>query len=246
MEPGPILEAGVSVGAANALTDIAFNSYNASKYSIAAINKQGMSPAASAFVRYRFNEATAFKTSISAMKLRGNDSWASDDSIANRGKYYSNNVYELALLGEIYLPQNILNPTNAFRLNYVDLFIFGGLSGFYHSPSLGGPIIDEYDLVLQMDPDAYNNWQIAIPFGVGFKWSFAQSWTAGMDFMMRYTFLDHLDGFSRPVSYGNDLFFTTKFSIGFILDDRRRHANRVGSRYVARPFKPKVRRTHYL
>jgi hypothetical protein len=245
MEPGPILEAGLSVGAANSITDIAYNSYNSSKMSLSGINMKGMSPAAATFVRYRFNELVALKTSFSAMKIRGNDNWSSDDSIAGRGKFFNNRLFELALLGEVYLPQNLLNSTNGFRLNYFDMYLFGGISGFYHSPILGGPILDEFDLVLQLDPNPYNNWQMAIPFGAGFKWSVAQSWTIGMDLIIRYTFLDHLDGFTRPVSYGSDIFLTSKFSIGFILDDRRRHANRVGNRYVANPFRPKVKRSTY-
>jgi hypothetical protein len=237
--PGPVLEAGIAVGAANAITDISSNQNNI-KISLYSINMNGLSPAANAFVRYRFNEIIAMKASFGALKLRGNDSWSRNANVANRGKFYHNNLYELAMLGELYLPQKFLNPRGEFRLNILDFFLFGGVSGFHHSPHLGGPIVDEYDLVLQTDPNAYYKWQMAIPFGAGIKYTIANSFSLGVDFNLRYTFIDYLDGFTRPVTTGNDMFLTTKFNVGFILDHRRRQANHVANKYVRNPRKPRI------
>jgi hypothetical protein len=240
--PGPVLEAGIAVGAANAMTDISSNQSDI-KISVYSINMNGISPAANAFVRYRFNELFAMKASLGALKLRGNDSWSRSQNVSDRGKFYHNNLYELAMLGEIYLPRNILNPRGEFRLNTLDFFLFAGASGFYHSPHLGGPILDEYDLVLQTDPNAYYKWQMAIPFGAGIKYTIANSFSLGVDFNLRYTFIDYLDGFTRPVTTGNDMFLTSKFNVGFILDDRRRQANHVANKYVRNPRKPRIIRS---
>ncbi len=227
----PVLESGFSFGAANALTDIASNEYNR-RPGLSDVQFRGFSPAVSAFARYRFNNFTSVRANFGVMRIRGNDSWSSNENVANRGKFYSNNIFEMVVLGELYLPRHLLNTRSGFSKTTFDLFVFGGLSGFYHSPKSGGPVTDAYDLMIQTDPNAFDKWQLALPLGAGAKWTVAHSWTFGLDFNMRYTFINYLDGYNTHLSNDNDIFFTTQLSFGFLIDSNNRNANQIPIKYV--------------
>lgn len=231
MMDGIRLEAGFSVGAANAMTDIAASEAK-TQAAITDVYSRGMSPAVSAFARYRFNHTLALRASASAMMVRGNDKWSSDIQVVNRGKSFSNNILEMSLVGELYMPRRFHSPKQDFRLNVMDLYVFGGFSVFHHSPKLQGPVIDDYDYRIVNTPDIYDNWQLGVPMGAGIKWTFSRRWSLGLDFNFRYTFFDYLDGFRRPYSNRNDFFFTSNINVGFVIDSHQYESNRGLYRYL--------------
>ncbi len=213
-------EAGFSVGAANSMTDIAA-SKTQTQASITDVYFRGLSPALSVYSRYRFSKAFSLRGNINALLLRGNDRWSPNLEIVSRGKSFTNSIFETNLLTEFYLPKNELRPKLDFNSNLLDLFVFAGISAFYHSPKVDGPIIDDFDADLLERENAYNNIQMAIPLGVGLQWTMAQRWVLGLDVNFRYTFFDYLDGFRRPYSNRNDYFFTSNVSFGYIIGSRR-------------------------
>ncbi|MFW5758681.1 MAG: DUF6089 family protein, partial [Bacteroidota bacterium] len=155
--------------------------------------------------------------------------------VVTRGKSFTNTVFEGSMHGELYMPRNHNQPKKDIRQNYMDTYIFSGLSLFYHNPQLSGEIIDDYDQALMNQTNTFADLQVAIPIGAGVKWNINHQWHMGLEFNFRYTFFDYLDGFTRPYSPQNDHFFTTKLNVGFITKSKTRPHNRVVSRNVFGP-----------
>lgn len=231
LTPGPQVELGLYVGAANAMTDIGASSYQ-QQASMFDVYSRGMSPSVAVYTRYKPNERLGLRANLSASMIRGNDRWSPEIEVVNRGKSFTNNIYELAVVGEYYLPKGFKKPKQDFRFNWLDFYVFAGAAGFYHDPMVFGPIIDEYDRKLLESDDVVKNFQFAIPMGLGLKWNIASEWTIGLDFNFRYTFFDYLDGFRRPYSDRNDFYFTTGISIGYIFENNSRNTNRMITRKV--------------
>ncbi len=210
-------EAGFSLGMANSMTDVAPSEAN-TQAGMTDFYSRGLSPALSLYGRYRSHNIFALKGNISALMLRGNDRWSPDIEVVNRGRSFTNTIFEGALVGEFYLPKKQKRIKSDFSLNTMDLYLFTGLAGFYHSPQVKGAIIDDYDFNILNADNIYSNWQVAVPIGAGLQWTLGYRWILGMDVNFRYTFFDYLDGFRRPYSSRNDFFFSSNINLGFIID----------------------------
>lgn len=222
--PGPHWEAGVSLGVANAITDIA-SSRPGQQASLFDVDARGTMPALAVYGKYHTGRLVAFKSSFSAIWIKGNDIWSPEIEIADRGKSFSNTIYEASLLGEFYLPRSITNVKRDFRYFWLDLYFFSGVNVFYHDPKLTGPVIDDYDEVIINASNLYNNYQMAIPIGAGLSVNLYNRWIIGLDFNFRYTFFDYLDGFRRPYSNRNDYYFNGNFNVGYIISSKPRRSN---------------------
>ncbi len=217
-------EAGLLVAAANSMTDIAAKQAE-KQASITDVYARGFSPAISLTSRYRFNQMFAFCWTAGAIMLRANDKWSSDIDIINRGKSYSNTLFEGAWLAEYYLPEGEIRTKADFSLDSRDFLFFTGLAVFYHSPKVKGPIIDDFDRNLLAADYLYNNYQLAIPVGAGIKWTLDNRWILGLEANFRYTFFDYLDGFKRPFSNRNDFYFTAGVNLGLIVHSKANKTN---------------------
>ncbi|MFN2394368.1 MAG: DUF6089 family protein [Bacteroidales bacterium] len=222
--PGTHWEAGLSLGASNAMTDIA-SGRPGEQASLFDVDVRGTMPALAVYGRYHTGRLIALKSSFSAIWLKGNDIWSPEIEIAERGKAFSNTVYEASLLGEFYLPRSITNLKRDFRYFWLDLYLFSGVTAFYHDPELTGPVIDDYDEVIINADNLYNNYQLAIPMGAGLNINLYNQWTIGLDFNFRYTFFDYLDGFRRPYSNRSDFYFSGNFNVGYIISSKPRRSN---------------------
>lgn len=230
-------EGGLSIGVANSMTDIGPSEPN-TQPAITDFYSRAFSPALMAHARYRFNSAFSLKSNLGVSMLRGNDRWSENIDVVNRGKSFSNNVYEGSLLAEVYMPKPKRRVKADFGKGSFDLFLFAGLSAFYNTPDIQGPIIDDFDEGIMNADFLYNNLQIGIPFGAGVQWTVSNKWVFGLDMNFRYTFFDYLDGLTRPYSTRNDFYFSTNFNIGYILFS---NSNRMTSRRTSHVFtsKPK-------
>lgn len=226
-------EAGFSVGAANSMTDVA-SSQAQTQASMTDVYSRGLSPALSLYSRYRFNDVFAVRGNTSALMLRGNDRWSTDLDVVNRGRSFTNTIFEVATVGELYMPRRKKNIKSELSLNRMDLYVFGGVSAFYHSPEVKGAIIDEYDRSILEADNIYSNFQMGLPVGAGIQWLISNRWILGMDFNFRYTFFDYLDGFRRPYSSRNDFFFTSNIHMGFVIDSESYKTGSSAARHVFR------------
>jgi hypothetical protein len=224
-------EAGISLGAANSMTDIAARQAER-QASILDFYPRGFSPSIGAHTRFRHNAAFAVKANAGALMLRANDRWSPNIDIVNRGKSFSNTLLEGSLLGELYMPKRDIKPKRDIRQSIMDLYFFTGLAFFYHSPKVQGPFIDEYDELISTSEYVYSNFQWAVPVGVGLQWTVGNRWVFGVDLNFRYTFFDYLDGFRRKYSNRNDFYFSTNFGIGYILKSKAFERDGTPARHV--------------
>lgn len=228
-------EAGISLGVANSMTDIAPRKADTESL-LTNVYLKGFSPAFSLNTRYRFDQSFSLRMNVAGIMLRGNDTWSPDIDVVNRGKSFSNNLAEGSLLAEFYLPRQRLQSKKDFRYNVMDVFVFSGISSFYHSPEVLGPIIDEYDQNLLERDDVYRKFQFAVPMGVGIQWTLSNKWVLGVDVNFRYTFFDYLDGFKRPFSTRNDYFFTSNVGIGYIINSKAFKTKGSSAGHVFKPI----------
>jgi len=226
-------EGGLSVGVANSMTDIAGSEPN-TQPAITDLYSRAFSPALMAHTRYRFNSAFSLKSNLGVSMLRGNDRWSENLDVVNRGKSFSNNVFEGSLLAEVYMPKPKRRVKADFGKGSFDWFLFGGVSLFYNTPEVKGPVIDDFDQSLMNSNYLYNNLQVGIPFGTGVQLTVANKWVFGVDLNFRYTFFDYLDGITRPYSTRNDFYFSTNFNLGYILFSKSNRPSHTRASHVFR------------
>ncbi|MFW6227237.1 MAG: hypothetical protein ACOC31_03950, partial [Bacteroidota bacterium] len=147
-------EVGGNLGTAHSLTDVSGTSID-QRPSFLNTQWSTTSMNVGAFARYRFHSLFAVKTSLNYGRVHGADSIAG----RNRDFYFDNNVVELAVTYEVYIPASSFN----FPL---DLYGFIGLAGFYHNPNL--TITDPAPPDFTWDD--YSSYQPAIPMGLGFNY----------------------------------------------------------------------------
>jgi hypothetical protein len=159
------------------------------------------------FARYKFHDLFAVNASLNYGRVHGADSIAG----RARGFYFHNNIIELAVKYEVYVPQGSPNFPFSF-------YGFVGLAGFYHNPQLTVPDPPPHDFTW----DEYSNFQPAIPLGLGFFYAFNQELRFGYEIGWRKTFFDYLDGFTRPWSRGSDSYYFGSFKVSYFIPQGRR------------------------
>ena len=198
---------GINIGTAHSLTDIGGTHWS-SRPSFLDTQLSATSINLGAFGRYKINPLLAVTASANYGKIGGADSLSGENSSRyRRDFYFTNNILEFALRGELYLPKAI--PSNPF-----DLYGFVGFAMFYHDPDLRVPNPENYEFA------EYNNIQPAIPMGIGAFYTFPNNLRIGYEIGWRKTFFDYLDGFTRPASQGMDSYYFGKVKISYFLPDR--------------------------
>jgi hypothetical protein len=157
------------------------------------------------FARYKIDRISAVNTTFHYARINGADSLAG----RTRGFYFSNQIMELAVRYEVFVPFPALIP--------VDLYGFIGAAAFYHNPVLYVPNPAPADFTR----DEYSLIQPAMPVGFGISYSYNDFIKIGYEMGWRKTFFDHLDGFTRPWSKGNDSYYFNSLNFTFVLPARR-------------------------
>ena len=128
-----------------------------------------------------------------------------DDEISNwlpeRSLKFTSGITELAGVMEFHF----LPFYNGSMKNYWTPYIFGGFAMLHHKPEIDEKDLKDFgtegqnqsgDLPPGLTRDAYSNYILSIPFGVGFKYSFSKHIAASVEWGMRKTFSDYLDDVS--------------------------------------------------
>ncbi|TVQ83548.1 MAG: hypothetical protein EA393_15170 [Bacteroidetes bacterium] len=196
---------GFNIGTSHSLTDVSGNSTNQSP---SFLNTQWSTTSLNAgvFARYRFHPNFAARAAFNYGKIHGADSLAEGRV---RNFYFNNQVYEFAAIGELYIPKT--GP--AFPL---DIYGYLGLAVFFHDPVLTVPDPENFEF------DDFSNVQPAIPMGLGISYNLPYNFRVGYEVGWRKTFTDHLDGFTRRWSRGNDSYYFNKVKISYFIPDGRR------------------------
>ena len=167
---------------------------------------QGKSPATGSYgltygalVRYHYNPYFSFKATAISGSFYATDRYASN-SKKFRNLESETQYYELAATAEWNLAQyNVLDKKTTSP------YLFAGIAGFYFNPRARAagskdwvnlrPLGTEGQ-TLEGGQKPYNQFQVAIPFGVGLKMGLGKRLNFGVELGFRQTFTDYLDDVS--------------------------------------------------
>ena len=167
-------------------------------------------PAVSLGFRYKFYEKVSGKAMLTYGFLRGDDKTTTEPTRANRNLNFYSPLVEFSLTGEYHITkERVGHRYNLRRVRgvkgfKVNVYFFGGVSLFWFNPkgkdaegkwhnlhSLG---TEGQGLIPTREP--YHRLQLAIPFGVGFKYGLNRKWSIGLELGIRKTFTDYIDDVS--------------------------------------------------
>jgi hypothetical protein len=151
--------------------------------------------------RYNFNPRWAVSGNILFSKLSGDDSHFKNERNLN----FHSMISEASVLCEF----NFLDYRTGTKQHRFTPYIFGGLALFHFNPKteIIDPIEQEEVTVNLHDLNTegegmegkgsnYHLWQIAVPFGIGVKFSLSQYICIGAQWGFRKTFTDYIDDIS--------------------------------------------------
>jgi len=173
-------------------------------------------PVISAGLRFKILEPLAVKTTVSYGLISGNDNKSTNKYRLDRNLSFRSQIIEFAsqleysIIKEPVSHRYSLRRGRKFSLRYltVNTYLFAGIGGFYFNPKgkddgPGGsgkwvalqPLGTEGQGLVE-GREKYSRYQIAIPFGVGFKYNLSRQFTVGLEYGARLTFCDYMDDIS--------------------------------------------------
>ncbi len=159
----------------------------------------GMSkPAGGIIYRYNFTPRWAIRANVLFAQVEG------DDAITN--KHYERNLSFKSPITEI----GVMAELNFFKLyhergkNFFTPYLFDGIAVFSFNPQAQDVDGTWYALQhlgtegqgFEGQKDYYSLCNVAIPFGLGFRFTFGKFFSLGAEWGMRFTFTDYLDDVS--------------------------------------------------
>lgn len=173
----------------------------------------------SAGMRYKFLERLAGKATLSFGHVYGHDKKALNDFRKQRNLSFRSPLLELAVQGEYSIIKEPLSARYRFKrrrgkkfsfksLLNINTYVFAGVAGFWFNPrgkddGPGGsgkwvslqPLGTEGQGLME-GRKKYSRIQVAIPFGIGFKYNINKEWSVGLEYGARWTFTDYMDDVS--------------------------------------------------
>lgn len=143
---------------------------------------------------YRYSPRFSFRGSFSWGRIRGNDNVSDptgDDQFRRmRNSDFRNTILELKVDAIYDLKKNLGDYTK--RPHGVP-FLFLGIAGFYHSPQ--GTHNGQWIALqpLKTEGVTYSKYQVAVPFGIGYRIYLAKNWDLSFEIGFRKTFTQYLD-----------------------------------------------------
>jgi len=149
------------------------------------VNK--VNPAIGVFYRKNLNSRYALRFGANYGKLSASDNFNNNPFSEFRQLSFSSDLYEgYGILEFNFLPYSIGNN----RVSLFSPYVFIGAAGFMVNPDLesevSSNVISRGSLI-----------SFSIPFGAGIKFTIAKHWGVGLEWGMRKTFTDEIDGLSE-------------------------------------------------
>jgi hypothetical protein len=163
------------------------------------------SPAVGAFGRYNLNKREAIRLSLTYMSIKGSDADFSNTYQQLRNASFNVSFLEIASTFEFHFLPYIINK----KENGFSPYLYGGIGylAFVNTPNNKG--------------NRFN-----VPFGMGVKYSLSEKVGIGVEWGMRKTFNDLMDGVTnpggeemKPFLNNNDWYSFAGFFISFRLND---------------------------
>ncbi len=200
------LEIGMNFGGSNYVGDInsAFNSNEANKQwnqFESCFDFYNVNFAWGLTARYNFNPRWVLNTSFTLTRLEGEDAYFNNP----RNLSFYSDIKELSMVVEF----NFLDYQTGSRKHRVAPYIFVGLAGFHFNPktTIINPI-SQIEESIELQPlntegqgmpgynKPYSRYSLAIPFGLGCKFSINSYISVALQWGFRKTFTDYIDDIS--------------------------------------------------
>lgn len=175
--------------------------------------------AISAGLRYKLTQMFALNTHLSYGKISGDDALTKEFFRNYRNLNFKSNIYEIntnlefSFIREQVGARYRLRGVRGQRGFEMSAYGFVGVGLFYFDPK--GQIDGEWVKLRPLNTEGqgltstrkkYSNFQLAIPIGIGFKYSFDRRWGIGLEYGIRKTFTDYMDDASKTYYDNGDLF----------------------------------------
>ncbi len=183
-------------------------------------------------LRYKLSQMFALNTHFAYGKVSGDDALTKEFFRNYRNLNFKSNIYELgsnfefAFIRESVGHRYRLKGVRGQRGFEMSAYGFVGIAGFYFSPK--GQIDGEWVKLRDLNTEGqgltstrkkYSNIQVAIPLGIGFKYSFDRRWGIGLEYGIRKTFTDYIDDASKTY-YDNNTLFIQKGALAAAMADK--------------------------
>jgi len=153
-----------------------------------------VNPSIGVFYRKNFNKRYALKTGINYIKLGASDSFSSNDFSRFRNLSFSSNAIEgFSTLEFNFIPYQINNQATSSFTPYV---FIGAAILFKINLNL-----ETNDNTIETPSSVGSSTHAAIPFGMGMKFNFVNNLGVSIEWGLRRTFTDRLDGL--PDTFNN-------------------------------------------
>ncbi len=175
-------------------------------------------PAFNIGLRYKLLERVASKISLNYGILRGDDKTTDERFRHNRNLNFYAHIVEISgQLEYSFIKEKTGHRYNLRRVRGVkglklNSYVFVGIGVFWFNPYGKNPETGKWVALQPLGTEGqgrvgsrekYNRFQLAIPFGVGFKYGLNKLWSIGLEFGARKTFTDYIDDVSTTY-YDND------------------------------------------
>ncbi len=144
--------------------------------------------------RYYFGPRFDVAANINYGWIAGDDKDYGGDR-ARRALNFRTNIFEVGVHGELNILPYI---SNSKRYRFAP-YVFAGIALYHFNPTgvdpLTGKTVDLQPLTTEGEAP-YSLWQMAIPYGIGVKYSLGHFWNLGFEIGQRKLFTDYLDDVS--------------------------------------------------
>jgi len=160
-------------------------------------------------IRYKLTEVVALKSTFTYARVKGDDKLTKEFSRSNRNLSFRSPIVELAFQIEPSIIRERVG--HKYRLKgvkgkkgfAVNTYPFIGIAVFYFNPKAKyeGKLYSLQPLSTEgqgffLTRKKYSRIQIAIPYGIGFKYGYKRNWSFGFELGIRKTFTDYIDDVS--------------------------------------------------
>lgn len=177
------------------------------------------------FYRNNIDERWSLRVSGNWARLQGSDAASEVAARVRRNLSFRNDIIEFSALAEYNLKPQGFDTYSSENVPYV----FGGIAIFNMNPKTQyqgawyelQPLATEgQGLAIYPDKQLYSLTQLAIPIGIGYKFTFNKTFRLGIEVGYRLTYTDYIDDVSGTYA-DNDIIKVSRGPLSAALADRR-------------------------
>jgi hypothetical protein len=195
---------GLTIGGSNYLGDVGGKELTRRDF-IWDMHLNQTNVAIGAYGRYKFSKRLSTAANFTFLQIKDSDALSTNPARRARNMNFRNRIFEFGVRTELTVfYDNDVGGRGYYNPDFM-LYVFGGISAFYHNPTgqifVEGELRDNnwYDLrpwKTEGQESEYETIGVAIPVGVGMYFTFDKTWRVGWELSWRTTFTDYIDDIS--------------------------------------------------